>query len=246
MKWINDMIKLVVSDFDGTLRTKGNTEPTPSVLAKIKSIIDNGIFFAVSSGRLLCDLDLHFPEIASNLYFISSDGALITKNNKIIFTSPFTHNAVSFFFNSFKGQGSVRFFSKDKTFVLGEKIAESDIPVVYPHQINESIYKIICYNMIASGFEAFSRIHYSNSELVEFAPLLANKGVALGALQRHLGVSLYDTLAMGDRDNDIPMMKNAKYKVSVGNRCERIYKATDIHVSDPDEILQKVWLKSDF
>ncbi len=240
------MIKLVVSDFDGTLRLKGKNTPDPSVLSKIESIINNGTHFAVSSGRLLQDLETHFVNIAEKMYFISSDGALITHNGITIFQTPFSLNSLAFVFSTHNSD-LIRFFSKDTVYALGTSDVSTDAIISKVHEIKEPIYKIISYKSQINGFDSLhSRIHYSGEELTEYVPLFANKGVALGALQRHLGVSLYDTLAMGDRDNDIPMMKNAKYKVSVGNRCEKIYAECDIHVSGPDEILEKVWLQSDF
>ena len=45
------MIKLIVSDIDGTLVPEGNTDLNPEYLEVIKKLTEKGIVFAAASGR---------------------------------------------------------------------------------------------------------------------------------------------------------------------------------------------------
>ncbi len=243
------MIKLVVSDFDGTLLQYGKKELDPLIIKRIRALLDSGCFFAVASGRIESELVHYLSDLSDRIYFISSDGALVTYRNKVLFQSQFSNAALTSALGCVDVEkGYIRLFSQKGVYTT-KKTDEfpDDIYIQKPHEIKEPIHKIISYNTSLYAFEnSFARSHYSESGINEYVSRFANKGVALGALQRHLGVNLYETLAMGDRNNDIPMMKNAKYRVAVGNRSDELKLVCDIQSDNSLEILQKVWLGSDF
>jgi len=64
----------------------------------------------------------------------------------------------------------------------------------------------------------------------------ANKGVALQALAEAISVPIDKVMAIGDGNNDLPMLKRAGLGVLMGNAEEEIQKAiagTDIHLAPP-------------
>ena len=237
------MIKLVVCDLDGTLLPYGEEKIGKNTIDKITALINDGVFFAVSSGRVYSELREFLTDFIDKIYFISSDGALAEFKDNIIFHKPFSNDALNFAISSCHNS-TLRFFGRDKVWVLnpsGEY--KSDIIIRKPFEIKDSVYKIISYGGHVPNFEgSYSRIHYSDGTLSEYVPPYANKGVTLGALQRHLGISMYETVAIGDSVNDIPMMKNAKYKVAVGKKHTRLHSECNIFTESVDKILEKVWL----
>lgn len=78
------MIKLVVSDIDGTLLKKGDKKVSDDIIGIIEKLKSKGVCFAVASGR-------HYGEITEilsgigDIYYISSDGGCIIYNNKVIY-----------------------------------------------------------------------------------------------------------------------------------------------------------------
>lgn len=64
-------------------------------------------------------------------------------------------------------------------------------------------------------------------ENVEFNNIHANKGEALNGLAKRLGFTEENTMAFGDGDNDIPMIKAAAVGVAMSNSCEDALKAAD-------------------
>ncbi len=212
------MIKLVVCDLDGTLLLKNENKINEKILNIIENIVFHGLKFSVSSGRIYSELVNFFPHMKDSVVFSSSDGSLVTHKEKVIFQAPFSFDAVDYFVKSASDR-TVRFFGKDCSWSFNDLNGEfsQDVPIKKPFQINEPVYKIILYgkNSFANTNKSNFRIHYSDSSVTEYVPINADKGVSLGAIQRHFGISVYETLAIGDAQNDIPLMKNAYYSVGV-------------------------------
>ena len=62
---------------------------------------------------------------------------------------------------------------------------------------------------------------------LEINPRGANKGVALTALAEKLGIPMAEVMAIGDNDNDIPMLRAAGVGVAMGNASENALAAAD-------------------
>lgn len=76
---------------------------------------------------------------------------------------------------------------------------------------------------------------FSSDEYLEYCPLGATKGAGLLFLSRFLNVSLYNTVAVGDQENDIPMLKNAQIGVAMVNSEEKVKEMADyITIADND------------
>lgn len=69
---------------------------------------------------------------------------------------------------------------------------------------------------------------------VEIGMNTANKGYALTKLCELLGISLTEVMAIGDSDNDVPMLSIAAYAVSPANAPEAVKAKVDFVVSDCD------------
>ncbi len=242
------MLKLLVSDFDGTLLGHEEQNLEKSIIERIDALVSNGIIFTISSGRSYLGLKKYFSVLKNKICFISFDGALVTINDRVIFQKTFSYESIEYIFNTaFQENNLVRFMSKDFVYTVGDKQNKfpSDIKITKRFDIKSPIYKIEIFGKTSVCEGRDFRLHYEDESVKEFVPAFANKGVALGALQRHLGISLYDTLAMGDNDNDIPMMKNAKFSVCVSEKCDDLKKECNIFTHSAKEILEKVWLGAD-
>ncbi len=79
------MIKLVVIDFDGTLKPYGKACVSEKVIKYIDSAIEKGMTVAVSSGRTYSELIAFLPQFKDKIYFICSDGAYYIKSENILY-----------------------------------------------------------------------------------------------------------------------------------------------------------------
>ncbi|MBR6633613.1 MAG: HAD family phosphatase [Clostridia bacterium] len=217
------MIKLIVADFDGTLLPYGEKTVSSRTLNCIKSLVANGVHFAVASGRTYSELSALLNDVADDIYFICDDGALLVKNEKVLFKKQFAPSSLDVFFDSDVFKNATLYSMKnayligdfDKTILYGK----TPVAVTRPFEIKDDVFKATA---TAKRFDLVDtknyRIHYSDGAFAEFVSPYANKGVAVGDLQLKLGVSKFDTIAIGDADNDIPMMSHAKRSWAVGNR----------------------------
>ncbi len=80
------------------------------------------------------------------------------------------------------------------------------------------------YNPLKNKFEEEFSTHISAKVWVDIMPNGADKGKALKSLQNRLNISENQTMAFGDFDNDIPMLKNSKYSFAMENASETVKK----------------------
>ena len=79
------MNRLVVSDFDGTLKPFDREDVSQDVKRRIDALLEKGVIFAVSSGRTYGELTAFLPEYVDRIYFICNDGACYFKNEKLLY-----------------------------------------------------------------------------------------------------------------------------------------------------------------
>lgn len=227
------MIKLVVADFDGTLLPYGMTSVSSKVIGYIKSLVLSGVKFAVASGRTYSELSVLLADVKDDIYFICDDGAVALRNDKVIFRKPFTSASLRYFFDTDLFR-NVTLYALDKAYLIGDVTR----PILYGKtpcriqrhiEIKDEIFKVCanvkCFDLVDTSQH---RIHYSDKDFAEFVSFYANKGVAIGDLQLKLGVSKFETVVIGDADNDIPMTSHAQRSWAIGDRSEKLKsKSTD-------------------
>ena len=76
------MIKLIVSDIDGTLVPEGNTDLNPEYLEVIKKLTEKGIVFAAASGRHASSIHAVFQPVSERIYYVIGQWSLYRKKWK--------------------------------------------------------------------------------------------------------------------------------------------------------------------
>ena len=69
---------------------------------------------------------------------------------------------------------------------------------------------------------------------LECTPKGLNKAVGAEALCRHLGIDMSEVIAVGDSDNDLPLLAAAGLSVAMGNANGNVKAAADVVVRDND------------
>ena len=69
-----------------------------------------------------------------------------------------------------------------------------------------------------------------------------NKGKALSIIQEHYGINPEETAAFGNADNDIPMLKQAKFSYAVGGASENLKQTAYEVIGEmkEDAVLKKI------
>lgn len=71
------MIKLIVTDVDGTLVEDGFTNVDPRLFDTILKLREKGIQFAVASGRPWASVERTFEPVKKKVFYISNNGSYI-------------------------------------------------------------------------------------------------------------------------------------------------------------------------
>ena len=78
------MIRLIISDIDGTLVPEGESRINSEYFEVIQELIDKGIRFAAASGRQVTSVDAVFHRFSDRMYYLSDNGACIQKDGEVL------------------------------------------------------------------------------------------------------------------------------------------------------------------
>ncbi len=236
------MTKLVVSDFDGTLLPYGQRSVSKTTIEYIKELVSHGVSFAIASGRTYSELVALLRDVADYIYFICDDGAVTVKNDKVIFKKHFSLSSLGVFFDGDIYKRAT-LYSLTKAYLIGdnprpELFGKTPVKISRAFEIKDEIFKISaetrCFDLVDT--KDF-RVHYSDGYFAEFVSPYANKGVALADLQLKLGISKFETVAIGDADNDIPMMSHSKYSWSIGDKSNKLKEVCAMSSNSAETVL---------
>ena len=98
----------------------------------------------------------------------------------------------------------------------------------------EEINKINLYHASPEGRERTLAFTFAETTSLEATPQGVSKGTGLADLCSVLGVSIEESIAVGDAFNDVPMLTMAGLGVAMGNSNEAALQAADVVVGDND------------
>lgn len=241
------MIKLVVSDFDGTILPYTESAVSGKTIELIENMIDSGIVFAVSSGRTYRELVSFFPEFKDSIYFICCDGAITVKEEKTVYSRKIEMQDLELFFKKGKENFSFVLHGADKNYCYGSIPAEAErydcIKIDSIYRIKERIYKITSYGEPVELPEYCGiRSHWDGGRFkaAQYVNRFSNKGTALSDLQTRLMLTKYDTAILGDKGNDVSMVRNAKISCCIGDSCEELSAMCTDRFGTADEAFEHI------
>lgn len=240
------MIKLIVSDVDGTLVEEGTRNINPELLDTILKLREKGIQFVVASGRPWASVETTFEPIKEKIFYIADNGAYIGCHGRSLYVYQINRDAVRRFIEM-----SRRHPDLDLIYAAPDcEYMESSNDALY-HWMTEG-YKfkvervkdlmaldVPCIKLSLfkkSGIELGAREIYeafkdelqvccaSDMWMDSMAPGV-NKGMAIKTIQESLGILPEETMAFGDQLNDMEMMNQAYYSFAVANAREEVKKA---------------------
>lgn len=243
------VVKLVISDMDGTLidRDEVLSEKAVNIVHALK---EKGIMFTIATGRVECMADKYIKKLGITIPYIACNGATIVDQKRVL-----KRNKIPL-----KGLRNIV-----------EQADRMNMSLVYCIDGNETVYKVTPW--IIEQRETFHRYfdthiftekeweslyidklmimddvregaigvleelckklpdmygftRYTN-KAVEIVNKNSTKASALQILAQYLDINLEDILAIGDHQNDIEMLREAGIGVAVGNATEEAKKAAD-------------------
>ena len=238
------MIKLIVSDMDGTLVNdeKKIDETIYEILPKLK---EKGIRFVVASGRQYPSLCQDFQEHLQDVVICSENGAFIVENGKELYARCMTKEQVKLSLDAaFAVEGMEPICcAKYVTYTRSEEMkAFMESKFHYKMEVVEDLYHIeddiIKISMaVVNDMTTVEAFHKVRAELDESLNLVTsgegcmdtgiygvNKGTAVEALQEMWSIKKEETMVFGDQYNDIEMFTRADYSFAMAGAVEGVKK----------------------
>ncbi len=248
------MVKLVVSDVDGTLVEDGGSVASFSseYYDVIRKLHEKGITFAVCSGRQRVSVEKLFEPVKDMIYMAVDGGSMVFYQGKCVYSKvlpkKICHEIIT----------DARMIPQCDIMVCGlqRAYATSADSEMYRWMVNgygydiqavgdltknvpDDIVKISLYhqNMVEELTNPWFRpkwkekvkLNLAGIQWLDCVPTAAGKGTAIAFIQGQLGVSVEETMAFGDNQNDIDMLKRASISFAVENAREELKEvATDI------------------
>lgn len=250
------MIKLVVSDVDGTILTKEQSEVSGEMLCAIDALKRAGKSVAVASGRTYGSLERLFAPVKQDLYFICCDGAVIIQNEKVIYCKQIGIGDVMDVIKrpeyencgillctpkiSYVIQGS-----EDFSITAETQSGEETFYAEKLYDIKEPIVKIAIWSKEGRAeplnfLPKSLRVAYNVGEWCEYTSAISNKGLAVSDLQMRLYLTKFDTASVGDGVNDIEMMKKSKIAASANDAADELKLFCNRHTDNVAEFFEKL------
>lgn len=244
-------IKLFVSDIDGTLLVPKKKISARNIDA-VKRMTDAGITVTIATGRMYRAALPIAQELGVNVPIITYNGALIKSvDGEIIYENCLPENLVVEIVKFYEKRGwHLQSYSEDILYVptynhfVEEYEASQKVQanVIGWDGMKEKNFKVCKMLSIADSEEENLRrmselkAEFGNKiDVTKSAPIFTeivcpnvSKASAVKILAEKFGVARAEVLAIGDADNDLPMLKAAGISVAMGNATDEVKKSCDV------------------
>ncbi|WP_412989040.1 Cof-type HAD-IIB family hydrolase [Pediococcus siamensis] len=247
-------IKLIASDIDGTFLDDQHAFDRERFQVQLDEMNRRGIHFVVSSGNQYLHCTKVMAGINGDLTYVTEDGGLIVEQGKVLDASPIEPEL----WQSVLASVSQKSVLANGVIILsGAHAAYTNIspasevwsrtqyfyenltPVTKLSQVQGEIYKVDV------NWPGIADVRDKHAELTsEFGDQLngvmsgysgidiikphVTKAYGLEQLQRIWHVSMAETMAFGDNQNDAPMLRDAKYGYAMKNAAPEAKAATKL------------------
>ena len=241
------MIKMVVTDIDGTILKKDFTVSN-NVINTIKELTKKDIKVVLATGRMYCAALKIAKMLDINTPLICYQGALIKnscEDNKTLYVDPVKPNLALEILEVLKNKNiHTNLYLNDNLFCENDNeiikdytnkrlIPYSIVDNLLDLDLNNQVNKILAIDPDAKLIEKLTnelQKQYKNSLYIvrstknfcEISSKNSNKGKAVKFLSNLFNIKKDEILAIGDEDNDIDLLKSAKIKIAMGNASEKL------------------------
>lgn len=259
-------IKLFVSDLDGTLL---NSEHHISAANKkaLRDAADAGVTVTLATGRMYPSALPYARELGLDVPIITYNGAVIKSvEGKMYFSAFLRADLIQRILRyCFQQSWYVQVYSADKLYfarrtkearayekaagIKGYAVGEDGLLALTdmvpkllvvmrdPAQTDAAVKDLTA----AFGQEIFAV--KSNPEYIEIVLKGVNKALSLQHLAERLGIGMEAVMAIGDSNNDLPMLTAAGHGVAMGNANQEVRQVAEHIVSscDADGVAEAIY-----
>ena len=226
------MIRLIVSDIDGTLVPDSSDNIDPVYYDLIRELKKRGVYFCVCSGRQYHSMMIRSRDRIIHRWAVDPAHyvPLLEEIRRIDGASAVVSYPEMSYVES--GEDSVVFrFLHDSYRYQIENVPDL---MALPH---EDVLKLTihcencedkCRNLVESHWAEEVNMTCSGVQWIDICSRDSGKGEALAMLQNYLGVSKEETMYFGDNMNDLPAFERAGITATVANARAEVRERADI------------------
>ena len=249
------MIKLVVSDIDGTLLKDGGHRLNPEYFHVVRKLRERGMQFAAASGRQWASIEQVFDPVKEKIFYLSDNGAYIGCYGRNLYLNTMEPELVRSIMRDIQAEGlSVVLSGPDVVYLdrndtdLCRWLLEGyryqlcqveDLFSVEPPFIKVSAYKKEAVEpatrRLREKYKEQVKIAISGDMWMDCMATGVNKGEAVKLLQESLNISPKETMAFGDQLNDLEMLGQAYYSFAVANARPEVREAARFQADANEE-----------
>ncbi len=243
------MIRLLVSDIDGTLVDPGK-QLTDVTVAAVRRLEAAGIGFTVISARPRSGLLPLIERLGLDAPVGAFNGGIVFRRSGEVIEHHRIDPAVARGIWDLIGDAAVDrwVFADDRWYastdqgahVDSERRASAQEPVVTQDfadlltradkitfvSDDEPLLRAL-HDRVAPGFGERATVVQSQTYYLDVTAVEANKGTGIAELAAAFAVSLADTAAIGDQANDLPMLDRAGLSIAMGNAPQAVKDRAD-------------------
>ena len=255
------MLKMIVSDIDGTL-VKSGDPLDPEIFRLIRFFGERGVRFCACSGRPLSNLLRLFAPVRDEICCIAENGTLCWADGEL---NCYSHVDREFYRDVMRKalatpDCDILLATRDMSYTQTQNeayihyvrdVIDYDLTVV-DDILNLPVDPVkiaICnFNGIENSFDDFFRefsegplsVVTSGNIWLDMIPKEINKGYTLRLLLEKLSIDPKDTIAFGDQFNDVEMLTLAGKSYAVETCAKGVEKYADALCKNPIEVLKKL------
>lgn len=240
------MIKLIVTDLDGTLLN--DSHEIPGRFWEIADrLFKKEIKLAIATGRPHFSIQENFQPIINKLYAVSDNGGLVIHNKTELLSKPLPPLEIEALITTARSVpnawpilcGKDIWYVENSDSILIEKIRiyHKNFKIVSDlTKVTDAILKVTMCDILGAEhnslpyFKHFAdrlKIAVGGAIWLDITRMDANKGEAVRGLQQLNGITPDETLVFGDFMNDYEMMKAATYSYAMKNAHPAIIEAAN-------------------
>ena len=252
-------VQLIATDIDGTLLNRKGIIPERNLLA-IRSAQEKGIAVAIASGRFPENVFILLEQYGLKCPIIGDNGGRLTDENlNVLADHVMEKTAAERVLETLLQYGSDYFIFGDRmictsnvTIIHHSELSQGDrmkeLGFSYYHgkeeakkAVQQSVHKFyVCDNVpltiVQEALMEIPGILLTRSGIhnIEVMPAGVDKGTGIRDMARLMNISMDRVMALGDENNDIPMLAAAGYGIAMGNASEAA-KAASRYVTDTND-----------
>ena len=251
------MIKLIVTDLDGTFLNSQGGFDRPLFEQTRTLMASKGVHFAACTGKQCERVEELFGELARDVWIVGDSATRIKFNGEFIYQSLLPNDLGLRMIKTLRAASSRHviiactnegaFISRDTPARLQDKVRGSYTRVVLTDDLNSisaDFVKITIYDEegnCAQTLECLRPYQYqaymvvSEACWLDIADYGVHKGSTIQRLQKQLNVGKHETMAFGDGYNDLELLAEAEYSFAMRNGFEETKRAANFVTGSNDE-----------